>query len=293
MFRHYFLPPFNELQFFCFPHSIGKYTRPDNHNVTREAGLKDFSLHFVIEGKGFIEVNGKTYTLKQGDAFVHVPHERMRYYTSEEDPWIIYWLQFNGSKLAEFLLERGIYETSIWTLHQSESLERAFLLLLEEIEANDIANPALLSTLTYSILAQFTTHAIPFSGRRSVSNVESIVSLLPRMQQEAHLPFVLSDWAEKSGLTPNYFCSLFKKVTKMTPLAYMTKYRIQMSKQLLLSDPLMPIHQVAFASGYPSASYFNKLFIEMEGTTPGEFRRNYTYPQAPKLLEDNNTSVAE
>jgi AraC-like DNA-binding protein len=291
MFRHYFLPPFDELQFFCFPHSVGKYTRPDPHNVNREAGVKDFSLHFVIGGKGFIEIDGKTYTLKSGDAFVHVPYQRMRYYTSEDDPWVIYWIQFNGSKLAEFLLEKGIYETSIWTMQNNEALERAFVALLEEIEANDIANPALLSTLTYAILAQFTTSSIPFSSRRSISNVESIVQLLPAMQQEAHLPFLLSDWAEKAGLTPNYFCSLFKKVTKMTPLAYMTRYRIQMSKLLLLSDPLMPIHQVAQASGYPSASYFNKLFVEMEGITPGEFRKNYSYNQFSVPTEDHHAEA--
>ncbi|WP_370636255.1 AraC family transcriptional regulator [Cohnella sp. CFH 77786] len=43
------------------------------------------------------------------------------------------------------------------------------------------------------------------------------------MQKNSHLPFVLEEWANQAGLTPNYFCSLFKKVTKMTPLAYITK----------------------------------------------------------------------
>ncbi len=47
MYRQYFLPNFAEYNFFCFPHSVGKYIQPHEHNVNREAGVRDFSLHFV------------------------------------------------------------------------------------------------------------------------------------------------------------------------------------------------------------------------------------------------------
>jgi AraC-like DNA-binding protein len=162
--REYYLPQFDELNFFCFPHSVGRYTYPDHHNVRREAGVRDFSLHFIVGGKGYIELNDTVYTLKRGDAFLHVPFQRMRYYTSEDDRWDIFWMQFNGSKLMDHLLERGFHDSAIW-FHR-------------------------------------------------------IIGLLPAMQQKSHLPFIMDNWADKAELTPNYFCSLFKKVTKMTPLAY-------------------------------------------------------------------------
>ena len=78
----YFLPQFDELNFFCFPHSVGRYTCPENHNVLRETGIRDFSLHFVVGGKGYLELNDTVYTINQGDAFLHVPSQRMRYYSS-------------------------------------------------------------------------------------------------------------------------------------------------------------------------------------------------------------------
>jgi AraC-like DNA-binding protein len=275
--REYLLPPFDELNFFCFPHSVGKYTCPDNHNVRRETGVRDFSLHFVVGGKGYIELNDTVHTLKHGDVFLHVPFQRMRYYTSEDDRWDIYWMQFNGSKLTDFLLERGFHESSIWFMKDIEPLEQSFFDLLEEIERNNFSRPAKLSSLTYSVLAEFTSNAIPFSNRRRKEKIDRIIGLLPIMQKNAHLPFVMEEWADKAALTPNYFCSLFKKVTKMTPLAYITKCRILNSKQMLLSSPNMPINQIAMASGYPSASYFNKIFMMMEGITPSEFRKNHSY----------------
>ncbi|GMK43613.1 AraC family transcriptional regulator [Paenibacillus glycanilyticus] len=275
MYRQYFLPSFEELNFFCFPDSVGKYTHPEDHNVYRETGLKYFSLHFIVSGKGFIEINDTVTALKSGEAFLHMPFQKMRYYTSKDEPWVIYWLQFSGSQLADFLLQSGFYESTIWSINDIESLEQAFVGLMDEIETNNISRLANISTLTYSILTQFTSNATPFSSHRGKAKIDRIFELLPEMQQNAHLPFTMEEWAFKADLTPNYFGSLFKKVTKMTPLAYITKCRIQTSKRLMLSDIHMPIYEIATASGYPSASYFNKIFLEIEGMTPGQFRSNH------------------
>jgi AraC-like DNA-binding protein len=272
MYRQYMLPAFDEYNFLCFPHSVGKNTNPLDHNVNRESGVRDFSLHFVIGGKGYLELNGTVYTLKQGDIFLHTPFQRMRYYTSEDDRWEIYWMQFNGSGLTNFMLERGFHETSLWYMNENEPLEQAWLELLDEVEVNNFLRPAKISALTYAVIVEFMRNAIPFTNKRGTLNVDRIIGLLPRMQENAHLPFILEEWADNAKLTPNYFCSLFKKVTKMTPLTYITKCRIQKSKQLLLGDPSIQIKEVAINSGYPSVSYFNKTFMEMEGMTPGEFR---------------------
>lgn len=284
--RNYFLPPFEELDFFCFPHSVGRYINHDNHNVHRETGVRDFSLHLVVGGKGYVEMLDTVYTVKQGDAFLHVPNQRMRYYTSEDDRWDIFWMQFNGSKLADFLLERGFHESSVWFMKEFGPSEQSFLDLLDEIERNNISRPTKISTLSYSVLIEFTSNAIPFSSRKGKEKIDRIIQLLPDMQQNSQLPFVMEDWADKAELTPNYFCSLFKKVTKMTPLAYITKYRIQTSKQMLLGSPSMPINKIAMASGYPSASYFNKVFMEMEGFTPSEFRKNHLYEKIADRTND-------
>lgn len=274
MYRQYFLPNFDEHQFFCFPHSVGRYTKPFQ-NVTREEGVKDFSLHFIVAGKGYIELHDTVYTLKRGDAFLHTPHQKMRYYTSEDDRWDIYWIQFNGSSLDHFLLERGFHEPSIWFSQDINSLEQSFGDLLNEMETNNFYKPSKISALTYSILIEFMCNALPFSNKRGAHKVDRIIQLLPIMQENAHHPFVLEEWAGKADLTPNYFCNLFRKITKTTPLAYITKSRIQKSKHLLLKDPHMQIKEIAINSGYPSVSYFNKIFREIEGVTPGEFRERH------------------
>ncbi len=130
----------------------GKILEPLDHNVNRESGVRDFSLHFVVGGKGYLELNGTVYTLKQGDVFFHTPFQRMRYYRSEDDRWEIYWMQFNGNALANFMLERGFHETSLWYMKENGPLEQAWLELLDEVEVNNFLRPSKISALTYAVL---------------------------------------------------------------------------------------------------------------------------------------------
>ncbi|WP_152394464.1 AraC family transcriptional regulator [Paenibacillus guangzhouensis] len=276
MYRECYLPDFSDMQFFCFPHSVGFYSKPFNHNVNRETGVKDYSLHVVMHGKGWIELDDVVYPLKQGDAFLHFPNKKMRYYTSEDDRWKTYWIQFYGHRVRDFLFEKGFVKSSIWSLKQYALLLTAFEELLKEIESNNFMRPSRISSLTFATLNEFICNALPYANLKHNHNYDQITNILPLMQQEAHLPFILETWAERVGLTPNYFCSLFKKTTNMTPVTYVTKCRMQKCKQMLLEDPTLPIKDVALQSGYPSTSYFNKKFMEYEGITPREFRDLHT-----------------
>ncbi|GBF77584.1 hypothetical protein PA598K_06140 [Paenibacillus sp. 598K] len=275
--RQFYLANFSEFRFVCFPHSVGNYIRPGkrHHHVDRPHGVQDYSLHYVAEGSGTLELGGESYALQAGDAFWHIPGDGMRYYSSDEDPWNIYWIQLYGSMLPAFASENGFHQSGIWIVKDDELLLQAFSELLDEIEQHSFLRPSRIASLAYGVLIAFWTHSTPFSHALGMDNADKILALLPHMQKKAHLPFVLEEWAESAGYTPNYFCTLFKKITRETPLAYITKCRIQRSKHLLIQQPVLPIKEVAISSGYPGLSYFNKRFMEAEGMTPGEFRNRH------------------
>lgn len=274
MMRQSLLPTLSDHTFFCLPESVGWYWDRPDHSVNRAAGaLNNFSLHFITDGKGYVEVDGVPVTLQKGDAFLYFPLQAQRYYSSKEDPWNIRWVHFYGPMVKEFLIQRGFHRSPLWTLKRWEPLVQAYHALLEEAEQHKILHVPRLSTLTYGILAQFMNEAIPLTANKGTGGTERIVQLLPRLQEEACRPFILEEWAEQAGVTPHYFCKLFRKVTQMTPLGFVTLCRLQAAKQLLLEDPSLPIKEIALRCGYPSASYFNKRFMAHEGMTPSEFRR--------------------
>lgn len=73
--------------------------------------------------------------------------------------------------------------------------------------------------------------------------------------------------------TVGYYCVWFKGLMNYTPMEYLKKMRIERSKQLLLGTNLN-ILQIAWEVGYAHQSSLNRIFKDIEGITPAEFRRN-------------------
>lgn len=72
-------------------------------------------------------------------------------------------------------------------------------------------------------------------------------------------------------LNPSYFSVLFKQETGITFSEFVTRKRLALAKQLLLSTSLS-IEEVARMAGYGTAKYFAELFRSRVGMTPGQYR---------------------
>ncbi|WP_299089635.1 helix-turn-helix domain-containing protein [uncultured Metabacillus sp.] len=277
MHRQYLLPTLNDHEYMILPESIGWYYDAPEHDVDRKVGtLNNFSIHFVLSGTGFVEADGKQYVLKRGDAFLYFPMQEQRYYSSKNDPWNIRWVHFYGSILNQFLSEKGFHRYSLWNVKHIKPVEDAHEKLLLEAEKNSFLHLSRLSTLTYTFLMEFITNVVPRTSDRRQELDDRIQPLLPLMQRKACEPFELDYWAEQAGVSTYYFCRLFKRATQMTPMAFITLCRLQMSKQWLLDHKDMTIKDIAYKAGYPSISYFNKRFLEQEGMTPTEYRKLFS-----------------
>lgn len=273
--RQVMLPRLQQCPYFIFPESVGWYQDFPDHSIYRQEGYYDsYSIHFILAGKGYVEIEGEQHVLQKGDAFLYFPFQEQRYYSSKDDPWDVRWVHFYGSHLKEFMLEKGFLRT-LWTLKRWSELEEAFHELLLEAESNSILKPTNLSTLSYKILSEFMSYAAPLTSNRGIESVDRILAILPSMQQKACEPFILEEWAELTGVSTYYFCKLFRKATSMTPLSFITLCRIQFAKQRLIEKESLAIKEIAIQAGYASASYFNQRFQEQEGMTPSEFRSLY------------------
>ncbi|MFE5324251.1 helix-turn-helix domain-containing protein [Paenibacillus sp. NPDC056579] len=76
--------------------------------------------------------------------------------------------------------------------------------------------------------------------------------------------------ADLHGTYPKKLSLGFKQVTDKTFIDYLTKYRLDKAKQLLLETD-EKINDIAVRVGY-QPPYFNRIFKKNEGMTPGQFR---------------------
>jgi len=82
----------------------------------------------------------------------------------------------------------------------------------------------------------------------------------------------LSQIAGELNVTPSYLSALFHKKTGTTFIKYLTRLRILKAKELLLGTNLQ-IRQIAEQVGYHSTRYFTRLFVDMVGEYPSDFRK--------------------
>jgi len=79
--------------------------------------------------------------------------------------------------------------------------------------------------------------------------------------------------AQKVNLTTPAFCRYFRRQTNMTFTEFVNQYRIERAKNLLMQNN--NVSETCYAVGIDSLSYFNKLFKEIAGENPSDFRRRY------------------
>ncbi|MES2110674.1 MAG: AraC family transcriptional regulator [Bacteroidota bacterium] len=79
--------------------------------------------------------------------------------------------------------------------------------------------------------------------------------------------------AQKVNLTTPAFCRYFKRQTNITFTEFVNQYRIERAKNLLMQNH--NVSETCYAIGFESISYFNKLFKQITGENPSDFRKNW------------------
>lgn len=81
--------------------------------------------------------------------------------------------------------------------------------------------------------------------------------------------------AQTAGMSRTSFAVLFQKKMAMTPMEYVTAWRIEIAKKLLM-HPRNSLTDAAEGAGYASDSAFARVFKKETGMTPAGFRKSTT-----------------
>jgi two-component system response regulator YesN len=92
------------------------------------------------------------------------------------------------------------------------------------------------------------------------------------IEKRAHEKLTLSDVAAEVFISPCYLSRLFKTICGTSFQDYLTNVRIDRAKTLL-RDTQMPCRAIGQQVGYESPSYFSKVFKQITGMSPTEFRQ--------------------
>lgn len=116
-----------------------------------------------------------------------------------------------------------------------------------------------------------------FIGDRKIDfekgDANNILSIVKYIHMHLDEDLSIATLADKACLSTGHFTRRFKALTKLSPIEYINKQRIEKA-QLLLNTTSESSIAIADKCGYKSDAYFCKIFKKYIGQAPGEYRVN-------------------
>ncbi len=226
-------------------------------------------LVYSEKGCGRVLVNGGWELLHEG-SLVYIPTKEAVIYEPKDDtPWSTAYITFGG-RLAETLAGNKI---CILNSKEFDFFPEAIASLWRKCGAADWDEYS--QALLYYILLRFNrlmSVSEPNTDRNSLimrKMIDSVKYVNEHFSHDLSLPQL----AEMLGISEEYYCKLFKKLTGASPITYINSLRIAHACDLLSKDEGLKTDEVALMCGFRTPTYFCRVFKKETGTTPGEFRK--------------------
>ena len=116
--------------------------------------------------------------------------------------------------------------------------------------------------------------------------VGKALALLHR--QPAH-PWTIATLANEVGVSRSVLAERFRRYLSETPIAYLTRWRLQLGTQMLKSTS-NSVAQIAGEVGYESEPAFNRAFKREFGIPPARFRKQAKLARGRPLRNASTTS---
>lgn len=224
-----------------------------------------YTWHFVLSGKGKLEMAGKEHHLCEGDMFFIPPATTMRYFPDETDPWEYMWLAVKGEKMAYYgeLLGFSLENAS----KKSGSFQKIKHILRSLFDRTVSAECGY-----YGALAAFYELVDICTARSVHTEMQRVRELI---DASFTMPaFRIEELCADVGLSHPHLLRLFKKTYGETPVRYLIKKRMSLAKELLEETDLS-VCSVAYSCGYTDEFHFMKCFKRYVGVTALSYRKTH------------------
>ncbi len=126
--------------------------------------------------------------------------------------------------------------------------------------------------LVQTLRAHFEQASHP-RGFLAAASDDRLARAIRLIHSEADRSITLDDLARAAGMSRSAFALHFKSVSNASPIAYLTRWRMLMARELLTSGRAS-VADIANRSGYDSDVSFSRAFKRVHGVSPAQARRD-------------------
>jgi AraC-like DNA-binding protein len=273
--KQWVLPAPAFAHYVCYPEFLGHYSQFPEHAERRSEGvLNSYNLHLVFDGEGYVFHEGQRIPMGRGSGFLFPRGAYQQYGCDPVRPWEVRWVHFDTAISLPLLEEADQSRGYFFTFDPEAGLAPVFEELYRLSEAYETRNEPRFSALLYEILITLLQNSEPLNGSVPPEIRHSIRSTADRIHNECQRPWSLESMARLAGYSSYHFLRLFRTIMGKTPNRYLTDCRLARAKLLLVSTDLT-VAEIAAQSGFQQSSYFIKVFKQVEGMPPNQYRRTF------------------
>lgn len=266
-------PSYNK--YVCYPEFLGHYTNFPQHTERRTEGfLNSYNLHLIFSGEGYVFHEGERIQMGKGRGFLYPRGAYQQYGSAQSEPWDVRWVHFRTEISLPLLEEVDKSRGYFFTFDLGAGIESLFDELCRLSAAYETRSEPRFSSLLYEILATLLQNSEPLHGSVPLEVRHSIRSAADIIHGECEKQWTLETMARLSGYSNYHYLRLFRVVMGKTPNRYLTECRLARAKLLLVSSE-QSVAQIALMAGFNQSSYFIKVFKEVEGMPPNQYRRAF------------------
>ena len=156
-------------------------------------------------------------------------------------------------------------------------LDGTLKIIGSELGRDQLGSDLIALKLSEIIFTQAIRHFIKSDGKQQQGLAgfadHNLRLALEAMHQDPAAQWTVDGLARIAGMSRTAFSNRFSDLIGSTPLTYLTTWRMQLARHLLI-DTRLPIIEVATRSGYQSEASFGRIFKRHFDAPPAMFRRS-------------------
>ena len=231
----------------------------------------EYHLHFVLNGKGILIINNKTYSIKKNDIFLIPKGYPVQYFADDKEPWEYVWVTFDGMMAENYLNHVHLdADNPVITSTIAVTIYIPFICNILDTNKLTYANEIRRVGYLYEILSTLIEAQNAQSEQYDYSS-ETYVDYALQYIKSNYRDIKVNDIANYIGINRSYLTAIFKKKLDVSPQKYLVSYRLQKAAKLLKSTD-MSITEIASEVGYVDSISFSKMFKQEYNMSPKTFR---------------------
>ena len=236
-----------------------------------------FLFHYVHSGKGVfcgVDENGKIerHEVTAGQGFMIWPKQVTTYEADGKQPWSYSWVEFDGLKAREIIMESGLTETNPIYRGKNDAAQKKLEDAVFFITRTPDASPYELIGYCYIFLAYLAKSCV-YRRKIARSSLQDfyINEILMYIESRYQEDISIDEIASVCNLDKNHVSKMFKSAMGIGLKSYIIRLRINKACEMMKGTNLT-IGEIAGMTGHSSLFGFSRSFKSVMGVSPKQWR---------------------